>query len=95
MEEKITEIIVHMSHSHQQMARVIDAERQVVVRMAQIVHAIPDAEPVFEGVSGLIENTGRINKSVISYLNAIADLQEAMAENLGFVLKELRSQDEE
>ncbi|NWL88829.1 MULTISPECIES: nucleoside-diphosphate sugar epimerase [unclassified Paenibacillus] len=95
MEEKITEIIVHLSHSHQQMARVMDAERQVVVRMAQIVHAIPDAEPGFEGVPGLIENTGRINKSVISYLNAIADLQEAMAENLGFVLKELRSQDEE
>jgi len=95
MEEKITEIIVHMSHSHQQMARVLDAERQVVVRMAQIFHAIPDDEPAFEGVPGLIENTGRINKSVISYLNAIADLQEAMAENLGFVLKELRSQDEE
>lgn len=95
MEEKITEIIVHMSHSHQQMARVMDAERQVVVRLAQIVHAIPDTEPGFDGVSGLIENTGRINKSVISYLNAIADLQEAMAENLGFVLKELRSQDEE
>ncbi|GAA0397592.1 nucleoside-diphosphate sugar epimerase [Paenibacillus motobuensis] len=95
MEEKITEIIVHVSHSHQQMARVMDAERQVVVRLAQIVHAIPDTEPGFDGVSGLIENTGRINKSVISYLNAIADLQEAMAENLGFVLKELRSQDEE
>lgn len=95
MEEKITEIIVHMSNSHEQMARVMDAERQVVVRMAQIVHAIPDTEPGFEGVPGLIKNTGRINKSVISYLNAIADLQEAMAENLGFVLKELRNQDEE
>jgi len=95
MEEKITEIIVNMSQSHQQMARVMDAERQVVVRMAQIVHAIPDTLPGFDGVSGLIENTGRVNKSVISYLNAIADLQEAIAENLGLVLKEMRSQDEE
>ncbi|RCX19768.1 nucleoside-diphosphate sugar epimerase [Fontibacillus phaseoli] len=95
MEQKITEIIVHMSHSHQQMARVIDAERQVAVRMAQIVHAIPDAEPAFEGTSGLLENSGRVNKSVISYLNAIADLQEAMAENLGYVMKEIRGQDEE
>ncbi|GGF89858.1 nucleoside-diphosphate sugar epimerase [Paenibacillus aceti] len=95
MEQKITEIITHMSHSHQQMARVIDAERQVAVRMAQVVHAIPDTEPGFEGVPGLIENSGRVNKSVVSYLNAIADLQEAMAENLGFVLKEMRSQDEE
>ncbi|WMT40199.1 nucleoside-diphosphate sugar epimerase [Paenibacillus sp. D2_2] len=95
MEEKITEIIVHMSHSHQQMARVMDAERQVVVRMSQIVHAIPDVLPEFDGVPGLIANTGRVNKSVISYLNVIADLQEAMAENLGLVLKEMRSQDEE
>ncbi|MEF2967933.1 nucleoside-diphosphate sugar epimerase [Paenibacillus sp. M1] len=95
MEQKITEIIVHMSHSHQQMARVMDAERQVAVRMAQIVHAIPDQEPAFEGTSGLLANTGRVNKSVISYLNAIADLQEAMAENLGYVVKEMRGLDEE
>ncbi|TYA10885.1 nucleoside-diphosphate sugar epimerase [Paenibacillus faecis] len=95
MEQKISEIIVHMSNSHQQMARIIDAEREVAVRMAQIVHAIPDGESVFEGTPGLLENTGRVNKSVISYLNAIADLQEAMAENLGLVLKETRGQEEE
>lgn len=89
------DIIVHMAHSHQQMARVLDAERQVAVRMAQIVQAIPDAGPAFEGTPGMMENTGRINKSVISYLNAIADLQEAMAENLGFVMKELKGHDEE
>ncbi|GGH34079.1 nucleoside-diphosphate sugar epimerase [Paenibacillus segetis] len=95
MEQKITEIIVHMSHSHGQMARVIDAERQIAVRMAQIVHGIPDSTPGFEGTDGLIENAGRVNKSVISYLNAIADLQEAMAENLGFVMKEMNNPDEE
>lgn len=95
MEQKISEIIVHMAHSHQQMARVIDAERQVAVRMSQIVHAIPDAEPAFDGTPGILENSGRINKSVISYLNAIADLQEAMAENLSHVMKQLKVQEEE
>jgi hypothetical protein len=95
VEQKITEIILHMAHSHQQMARVIDADRQVAVRMAQIVHAIPDAEPAFEGAPGILENSGRINKSVISYLNAIADLQEAMAENLGVVMKQLKGHEEE
>lgn len=95
MEHTITEMIAHMSHSHRQMARVIDAERQVVVRMAQIVHAIPDAEHVFDGTAGMLENTGRLNKSVISYLTAIADLQEAMADNLGVVMKELKGHDEE
>ncbi|MBA9084509.1 hypothetical protein FHR92_000966 [Fontibacillus solani] len=95
MEDKITEIIVHLSHSHQQMARVIDAERHVSVRMAQIVHAIPDNEPAFDGIPGMLENTGLVNKSVVSYLNAIADLEEAMAENLGLVIKEMRDQSEE
>ncbi|MNI79325.1 hypothetical protein D3C73_1357750 [compost metagenome] len=95
MEDKITEVIVHLSHSHQQMARVIDAERHVSVRMAQIVHAIPDNEPAFDGVPGMLENTGLVNKSVVSYLNAIADLEEAMAENLGLVIKEMRDQSEE
>ncbi|WP_019638568.1 hypothetical protein [Paenibacillus fonticola] len=95
MEQKITEMIIHMSHSHGQIARIIDAERQVAVRMAQIIHSIPDADPDFDGTDGLIENTGRINKSVVAYLNSIADLEEAMAENLELVIKELKVQDEE
>ncbi|MNC69068.1 hypothetical protein D3C75_1197250 [compost metagenome] len=84
-----------MSHSHTQMARVIQAERQVAVRMSQLLHAIPDDMPAFDGTEGVMENAGRVNKSVISYLNAIADLEEAMAENLGYVMKELRVSDEE
>lgn len=95
VEHKITELILHMSHSHQQMARVIDAERQVAVRMAQIIHDLPDTEPSFEGIDGLMENAGRVNKNVVSYLNAMADLQEAMAENLGLLIKELNLEDEE
>ncbi|GIP24108.1 MULTISPECIES: nucleoside-diphosphate sugar epimerase [Paenibacillus] len=95
MEQKITELILHMSHSHQQMARVIDAERQVAVRMAQIIHDLPDTEPSFDGIDGLMENAGRVNKNVVSYLNAIADLQEAMAESLGILMKEMNGQDEE
>ncbi|RUT29150.1 nucleoside-diphosphate sugar epimerase [Paenibacillus zeisoli] len=95
MEQKITDLIVHMSHSHQQMARVIDAERQVAVRMAQIVHDLPDSEPSFDGIDGLMENAGRVNKNVVSYLNALADLQEALAENLGLVIKEMNAEDEE
>ncbi|WP_110933854.1 nucleoside-diphosphate sugar epimerase [Paenibacillus bouchesdurhonensis] len=95
MDQKITEMIIHLSHSHGQIARIIDAERHVAVRIAQIIHAIPDAEPAFEGTDGLIESAGRINKSVVAYLSSIADLEEAIAENLELVIKELRDQDEE
>lgn len=95
MEQKITDIIMHMGHSHQQLARVIDAERHVTVRLSEIVNALPDQEPNFDGVEGLMENSLSINKSLISYLNSIADLQEAMAENLTHVMKELNGSEEE
>ncbi|MET3850784.1 phosphopantetheinyl transferase [Paenibacillus sp. OAE614] len=55
MQSKIDEMLTHMSHSKQQMARVLDAERQVAVRMAQIIHDLPDEHPEFDGVSGLID----------------------------------------
>ncbi|GIP55071.1 MULTISPECIES: nucleoside-diphosphate sugar epimerase [Paenibacillus] len=95
MEQKITDIIMHMGHSHQQLARIIDAERHITVRLSQIVHALPDQEPNFEGVEGLMDNSSSINKSLISYLNSIADLEEAMAENLSQVIAELKGSEEE
>lgn len=95
MQSKIDEMLTHMSHSHQQMARVLDAERQMAVRMAQIIHDLPDADPEFDGIHGLIENSGQINKSIIAYLGSIADLQEALAETLNHVVKELGNHEEE
>lgn len=95
MEQKITDIITHMGHSHQQLARIIDAERHITVRLSQIVHALPDQEPNFEGVEGLISNSSSVTKSLISYLNSIADLEEAMAENLTQVITELKGSEEE
>ncbi|CAH0118462.1 MULTISPECIES: nucleoside-diphosphate sugar epimerase [unclassified Paenibacillus] len=95
MHQKISEMIVHMSYSHQHMARVIDAKRQVAVRMSQIIHALPDRHPEFSGVDGLIENSAIVTKNIVAYLNSIADLQEAVAENLTHVMKEIGDQGEE
>ena len=95
MQNRITEMIVHMSNSHLHMATVIDAKRHVAVRMSQLIHALPDQHPNFEGVSGLIESSGMVTKSLVSYLNTIADLQEAMAENLTHVMKEIGERQEE
>lgn len=95
MEQKITDIIMHMGHSHQQLARIIDAERHIIVRMADIVHALPDHTPNFDGVEGLMDSSSSIKKSLIAYLNSIAELEEAMAENLSQVVSELKGPDEE
>ncbi|GGH61659.1 nucleoside-diphosphate sugar epimerase [Paenibacillus silvae] len=95
MQSKIDEIITHIAHSHQQIARVLDAKRQVAVRMSEIIHHLPDIEPELDGVEGLLDSSGQINKSIISYLGGLADLEEAVAETLTQVMREIAVQEEE
>ena len=68
MQSKVDEILTHIAHSHQQLARVLDAKRQVAVRMSEIINHLPDIEPELDGVEGLLDSSGQINKSIISYL---------------------------
>lgn len=95
MQNKIDEIINHIAHSHQQIARVLDAKRQVAVRMSEIIHHLPDNEPELDGVEGLLDSSGQINKSIISYLGGLADLEEAVAETLTQIMREIAVQEEE
>ncbi|MFM9280049.1 nucleoside-diphosphate sugar epimerase [Paenibacillus jiagnxiensis] len=95
MEQKVDEILLHVSQSQQQLTRLLETERHVAVRMAQIIHNLPDEDPEFGNLSGLMDNSSEVNKSVIAYLNGLADLQESMAELLERVMKELNGQDEE
>ncbi|WP_333485655.1 nucleoside-diphosphate sugar epimerase [Paenibacillus sp. SYP-B4298] len=95
MQHKVDEIIEHLSISHQQLARVLEAKRHVAVRMAQIVHDIPDQHPDLDGFDGLVDSAQVVSKSVVSYLNSLADLQEMVAENLSHIMKELLAQEEE
>ncbi len=95
MQHKIDEMLTHMSHSQQQMARVMESQRHVTVRMSQIVHDLPDREPDLGGFTGIMENSSLVNKSIISYLHSIADLEEAIAESLSLVMKEMSSHEEE
>ncbi|MDP4098483.1 nucleoside-diphosphate sugar epimerase [Paenibacillus sp. P96] len=95
MEQKVDEILLHVSHSQQQLARLLETERHVAVRMAQIIHQLPDEDPEFGGLDGLMDSSSEVNKSVIAYLNGLADLQESMAELLERVMKELNGRDEE
>jgi hypothetical protein len=95
MQNKVDNLLVNISHSHQQMARLLDAERQVVVRMSQVIHDLPDEDPRFDGIPGILDSSGQVNKSIVSYLNGIADLQEAMAEMLVRVVKEVTDPEEE
>lgn len=102
MENKINEMIEHLSHSQQQMARILEAQRHAAVRMAQIIHSLPNHEiPVSEesnapggrllGGQSSGTQVEQVNKSIAAYLNAMADLQQTSADSLEIVMKELRT----
>ncbi|MEC0203603.1 nucleoside-diphosphate sugar epimerase [Paenibacillus lautus] len=44
MEKKIDDMVEHLSHSQQQLARILKAQRHAAVRMAQIIHSLPNHE---------------------------------------------------
>ncbi|TYP69846.1 nucleoside-diphosphate sugar epimerase [Paenibacillus methanolicus] len=89
MDHIVTEMIEHISRSHEHMARVLEAKRHVAVRMAQMVHALPDSHPDFGGMEGLMESSQAVTQSVVSYLNSIAELQETIATTVGSIMKEI------
>lgn len=91
MQAITTEIVVQMAHSHQQLARIMDAKRHITIRMAELVKSLPDVNPQFNGLEGLLDNASQVTKSVVAYLNSLAELEEAVAENLTSVLQAAKS----
>lgn len=95
MQATITEIMQHMSHGNVQMARMLEAERHVTVRLSEIVQALPDEHPNLGGLSGILENTQAVGQNIVAYLNSIADFQETIASQLTYVIRELKEADGE
>ncbi|SDD29961.1 hypothetical protein SAMN02799630_02773 [Paenibacillus sp. UNCCL117] len=91
MHKQITTMMHHMATSQEEMVRILEAKRQVAVRMAQLVHDIPPQYPGFDGVEALTENAMNVTKNIAGYLSSLADLEEALADNLTFVLKEVQA----
>lgn len=95
MQRQITNIIKHMADSQHEMAKILEAKRHIAVRMAQIVHDIPELNPSFDDIDVLTENSMNVSKNIAAYLNSLADLSDALADNLAFVMKEVEIPDGE
>ncbi len=95
MEHKISEMLEHMSHSTHHLARVLEAERHVTVRLSEIVQALPDVEPNIGDASDMIEHTQGIAQNLIGYLNSFADFQETLAAQLAIVIRGLKEAEDE
>jgi hypothetical protein len=94
LEQRTTNIISHMSRSYHELAKIIHAERQVTVHMSQLIGMIPD-RPTFQETGMIIDNAGSVTDSITAYLNGLADLEEAVAENLSYIVDALAEKVEE
>ncbi|WP_106768588.1 nucleoside-diphosphate sugar epimerase [Paenibacillus faecalis] len=92
MENKINDMVEHLSYSQKQMARIFEAQRHAAVRMSQIISSLPNRqlqspETLMKSDGGQVE---QVNGSITAYLNAMADLQQNVADTLEIAMKELR-----
>jgi Zn-dependent oligopeptidase len=94
VEQKITAIISHIMNSQQQMAKILESERYNAVHIAKIINNIPDYQLSFYVFENIIKNTSEVTKTICSYLVGLADLEEAIGDNLSIVMKELQIKDE-
>jgi hypothetical protein len=90
MENYVDLIIQNMAVSHREMSQILDAKRQVSVRVANLISEIPSLNPSFETMDALLEHSLMITKNITAYLNSLADLEDGIVSNISLVVKELR-----
>ncbi|MFB6366734.1 nucleoside-diphosphate sugar epimerase [Paenibacillus elgii] len=95
MHRQVTSMIRNMAASQQQMANILEAKRHVAVRMAQLVHDIPPDNPSFQDIESLTEHSLNVSKSIAMYLSGLADLEEALAEQMAVIVKIVEIPDDE
>ncbi|MBP1156657.1 MULTISPECIES: nucleoside-diphosphate sugar epimerase [unclassified Paenibacillus] len=89
MHQKVTNIIEYMASSHWEMTKILESKRHVAVRMAHLVHEIPHENPTFRDIEDLMEKSLSVTKNIATYLNSLADLSDAIADNLILIMKEV------
>ncbi len=97
MEQQISEIIEHMAKSHEELARALEAGRDMAVHLSYLIEVIPDAGMNMPdtGREAITGHAVSIAADVTTYLGTIAELQDALAENLSPVLQELKGDSSE
>ncbi|GAA4841673.1 hypothetical protein GCM10023310_19450 [Paenibacillus vulneris] len=95
MQRQIDAIIDYMSISQLEMAKILDAERHIAVLAGQFIHDISHENPSFGDIESLTDHSLNVTKNIAAYLNSLADLTDALGDNLILVLKEVDSPDEE
>ncbi|WP_135553134.1 nucleoside-diphosphate sugar epimerase [Paenibacillus cymbidii] len=92
MDQQISAIIHYVADSHRELARILDSKRHIVVHATQLIHVLPEMDPHDGGIEPIVERSLKLTKGVISYLLGLAELEDALADNLETVMKELKDE---
>jgi hypothetical protein len=96
MEQYIESKLHAMAKAQEQLARLVAAESRMVLHMAGLAREIPGEAQPFVGGSAEFPRTAKLmTKQLSAYLQTVAELEEALADNLSLAVKELRIAEEE
>lgn len=79
-------MLEHMAKSQHELANILEAKRFVVAHMAMMVKQIPDKDPSFGEIKPLMGYSLDTTKGIATYLNSLADLEDALADNIAPIL---------
>jgi hypothetical protein len=89
------QMIAHMAKSYKELSKLMEMQKHVAVHMTQIMHAIPSEGMSFTGTDSISERAVDVKRNITSYLNTLAALEDAMADNLSCIFKEINPDEEE
>jgi hypothetical protein len=92
MEHHVTSIIQHIAASSAQLAELLAAKRPVAEHAVSMISGLPAAPG--EDVEEQYASSAAMMRNLVAYLIGFAELEDALAENLSLVIKEMSEQEE-
>jgi len=78
-----------MVKSHYELVRTLSAERDAVAHTSRVIGALPDHGPTLGDPETALESSLEVMQTVAVYLNSLGDLEEALADQLEIIMKQI------
>lgn len=75
--------------SHYELTRTLSAERDAVTHTSRVICALPDQGPTLGEPETALEASLEVLQTVAVYLNSLGDLEEALADQLEVIVKQI------
>lgn len=95
MDEQVTRTLAYMSDSQQHLERILKAKRDIVVHLSELITALHDKDVSFNSKDDMYAQCSELTTNIVSYLNSIGALEEALADNLSIVVAEYKTMNEQ